>query len=277
MRSCVLCLVLVTSVSLLAEEPTEHVLPPPGSWVTYQVTQPEIEKLHPGALTEMFLTVRLMGKEKYQGELCRWIEFDWETRGSLKRQRQAKRFLIPEKSLLENKSALFDIKTAFHAESTMKNAGRQNSIPLTNIVQQELTEKYFEGLEEDDYVELLFFPPFQQTLTKKEFPQEIETARSTLRCQTCLSGTDKETVIVDDPDRELDRYEKQVKMTLFQHPDVPFGIAGANFEYWEFGWTKSTNEKSGGKSLPDVHWRVHDYGTDARSPFKGRRPEPNQE
>lgn len=261
--------IVLASVTLAQDAKPPAQLPPPGTWVTYQVVRPET----PNPNLDMFYTIRLLEAEQRDGETCRWIEFDWSIATPENHQRIVNRYLIPTKALLESRHPYRHLKAAFHGSLEQKGRNPdQTKRQLELSEAQDFTKESLKSRDDDGW-ELLLFPGLQRECEEVVAKAKIGYQRGTLSCEKVLTG--QHIVVVRDNliGQNVQRIEEHTTIRITHHPDVPFGVAGAVFEFKEVGFVANGKELASGKSQPDVHWLLHDFGTGAKSAFKLQTPE----
>lgn len=193
---------LVVSAALPAADacaaPLLQTLPADGAWASYYVTikvegQPEQSPLW---------TIRSVGGKTVDGRKCRWIEMD----GS--REQDGKsityvvyKLLIPEKAFGKGKNPFKQVKQAW-----VKTLGED--------------PRQIEDLQRNDpYLNLILSGPVKgvKQLKKK---QPVDWQKGRLQCRV-LTGSSS-----------FDNKVLQVQLThrVLLHDEVPFGIAGCNFD-----------------------------------------------
>lgn len=243
-------------------------LPPPGSWITYQVLQPDTRNLN----LEIYYTIRLLEQEQRAGEACRWVEFDWSIAEPGKRHRIVNRYLIPEKALQESEHPYLQLKAAIHGEIEPQGGDSdQTKGQLATIEEQALTKDYIKSCDDDGW-ELLLFPGLQQQTEKAEAITKIGYQHGTLTCRKEMEGQYKVVLRDNVVNQIFSRVEEHVTYRISYHPDVPFGVARAVFEFKDVALDRNGKVISSGQSHPDTHWLLHDFGKDAKSAFKMKKP-----
>lgn len=266
---CLLVTLIAASASGAQDSKPPVTLPPPGTWVTYQVLQPETAGLN----LEVFYTIRLLENEQRDGEACRWVEFDWSIAASDKRQRIVNRYLIPENALQDSEHPFLQLKAALHGEikQDRRDPDRTKG-QLETFEEQAVTKDYLKSRDDKGW-DMLLFPGLQRKTEESLVKAKIGYQYGTLNCRTELEGTYKAVLRDDVVNQIYSRVERHVTYRISYHPDVPFGVAGAVFEFKDVAFDRNGKEISSGQGQPDVHWLVHDFGTDARSAFQLNDPD----
>ncbi len=173
-------------------------LPEDGAWVTFQCS----EEYGDGTKRELWLTIKSVGKDKFEEQACRWVELKYQNEEARKAGTgSVMKFLIPEKELATGGDPFG------HTRKAWKGSIGEPAIPIDDVAA--LRHR----------LNLVLSPPIKD-LKKTRQRKIIDGPKDKLRCNV-WQGTG--------------RYENAgdkvtASYSLGLHDDPPTGIAWAKIE-----------------------------------------------
>lgn len=212
------------SAALTAAEKTDVDLPRDGAWVRYKV----LIKHDTGREFDFKTTTKFLGREDIDGRPCRWIEIEWN--------KDAYRFLVPEKSLRDDEHPLDETVKADHRDA--------------NGDVRKATDEMVKSMA----FALFFLPAAHQPAKRVAEPRTVESPAGKLKIADAFLIKESKTTEV-----EGIRYVHERECRIWVHPDLPLGHAHLIYK----------GQNKGGEM--NLKWTqeqtLEEFGDDAQSAF----------
>lgn len=259
MRSliCVILILFAVTPTVAEEAENAGLLPPPGSWASYQVKYKDVSK---DAEAETWtVEIRFLDRVKRGDKFCRWIEFQFD-RGSKEPTIQVLKLLLPEEELLKGKAPFRELIESYNALFDKDFKSPPNSL-------QSLSpgDELFLAASRDLQGTCGVY--FQALSTRRQFSQRmaddisIDCQKGTITCSEKLTG------IVEGLEPELRlrlKASSDANYELWLNDQVPTGFAAGLVKSFR---TNYIPELKAPKVIVDslFSWALIDFGTGAKS------------